>query len=86
MIPLNYHKLVQTENESNTSKQIAKSIDEAARGKINHIAITHKNQLWLPTPETHSSSQQLVGAPYKGQTVKPVQTYYENREEPQPQF
>ena len=49
-------KLFQTENENKRSKQIAKLINGAARETINHIAITHENQRWFPTPKTHSSS------------------------------
>ena len=52
-------KLFQTENEKRTD-QIAKSVDKAARGNINHIPITQEYQLWFATQETHSSSQ-LVG-------------------------
>ena len=52
-------KLFQTENKKRT-EQIAKSVDKAARGNINHIPITQEYQLWFPTQETYSSSQ-LVG-------------------------
>ena len=52
-------KLFRNENKNTRSKQIAKSIDEIAREKINHIILTKENQLWFPTLETHSSSQPL---------------------------